>query len=62
MVRNSVCSNSSVLEKADQTTSYLLCAFDITLVGKSYAENANRDEIEREETKRDETHVRISRL
>lgn len=37
-----VCSNSSVLEKADQT-SYLLCAFDITLVDKSYAENANRD-------------------
>lgn len=43
MVRSSVCSNSSVLEKADQTTSYLLCALDITLVGESYAENANRD-------------------
>lgn len=51
-----VCSNSSVLEKADQTTPYLLCAFDIALgKGKSYAENANRDRKRREETRRDET-------
>lgn len=55
-----VCSNSSVLEKADQTTPYLLCAFDIALgKGKSYAENANRDRKRRDETRRDETHVRI---
>lgn len=43
-----VYSNSSALEKADQTTSYVLCAFDITLVGRRYAGNANRNRKKRD--------------
>ena len=46
--RSAARSNSSALEKVDQTTSYVLCAFDITLVGRWEGEGVREKEERRE--------------